>query len=68
VTFGDSAGRLMGIAALLLGWRPAEFWAATPGELAAILRLWTERAGEGGAPGMDAAALARLKEMCRDDG
>ena len=35
--FGHGALRLSGLAAHLLGWRPAEFWAATPAELAAIL-------------------------------
>lgn len=35
--FGPDALRLSALAAQLLGWRPAEFWAATPAELAAIL-------------------------------
>ena len=35
--FGPGAARLGGLAARLLGWRPPEFWNATPGELAAIL-------------------------------
>jgi hypothetical protein len=35
--FGAAALRLSGVAARLLGWRPAEFWAATPAELAAAL-------------------------------
>ena len=35
--FGTAAVRLCGIAARLLGWRPGEFWAATPAELAAAL-------------------------------
>ncbi|HOB13732.1 MAG TPA: phage tail assembly chaperone [Novosphingobium sp.] len=35
--FGPGALRLAGLAARLLGWRPAEFWEATPAELAAIL-------------------------------
>lgn len=35
--FGDSAARCCGIAARFLGWRPAEFWAATPAELAMAL-------------------------------
>ncbi|MCE7798646.1 phage tail assembly chaperone [Sphingobium sufflavum] len=70
MTFGEQAGRLMALAAVLLGWRPAEFWAATPGELAAILRGLSEQAGGGvsGVAGMDAGALARLKEICPDDG
>lgn len=35
--FGESAATLCGIASTLLGWRPGEFWAATPAELAAAL-------------------------------
>lgn len=36
-TFGPGAAQLAGLAARALGWRPAEFWQATPAELAAIL-------------------------------
>lgn len=32
--FGERAAALAGLAARLLGWRPHEFWAATPTELA----------------------------------
>lgn len=35
-TFARSARELAGQTALLLGWRPGEFWSATPAELAAI--------------------------------
>lgn len=35
--FGPRAVTLAGLAARLLGWRPAEFWAATPAELHAAL-------------------------------
>lgn len=35
--FGEGARRLSALAARLLGWRPDEFWAATPAELATIL-------------------------------
>ncbi|MBS0481880.1 MAG: phage tail assembly chaperone [Proteobacteria bacterium] len=35
--FGPDAARLGGLAAQMLGWRPAEFWLATPAELAAAL-------------------------------
>lgn len=35
--FGPGAARLAGLAGRLLGWRPDEFWHATPAELAAIL-------------------------------
>ena len=35
--FGARAAALSGLAARLLGWRPDEFWAATPAELASAL-------------------------------
>ena len=36
--FGERAAALSGLAARLLGWRPNEFWAATPAELASAFR------------------------------
>jgi uncharacterized phage protein (TIGR02216 family) len=36
--FGDAAARLCAAASFLLGWRPDEFWSATPAELALALR------------------------------
>ncbi len=35
--FGASASELFSAAAALLGWRPDEFWKATPAELALAL-------------------------------
>jgi uncharacterized phage protein (TIGR02216 family) len=35
--FGEAAARLCGAASMLLGWRPKEFWDATPAELASAL-------------------------------
>lgn len=35
--FAEAASRCCGLAAQLLGWRPAEFWRATPAELAMAL-------------------------------
>lgn len=35
--FGERAVWLSGVAARVLGWRPDEFWAATPMEMAAAL-------------------------------
>jgi hypothetical protein len=35
--FADGARRLAGLVPRTLGWRPGEFWNATPAELAAIL-------------------------------
>ena len=40
-TFGDAAERLCSAASLLLGWRPDEFWTATPAELALALQMPT---------------------------
>jgi uncharacterized phage protein (TIGR02216 family) len=60
--FSDSASRLAGIAGALLGWRPDEFWNATPAELAAVLGAMSG----GDAPAGDAADLARLKEKFPD--
>lgn len=64
MTFTRSASRLAGVTALLLGWRPDEFWRATPAELAAVFAAAREDdAGEAGvAPDM----LARLQEMYPD--
>lgn len=36
-TFAAAAARLCSLAARVLGWRPAEFWSATPAELAMAL-------------------------------
>lgn len=37
--FADAARRAAHVAAMALGWRPADFWAATPAELATALGL-----------------------------
>jgi hypothetical protein len=60
--FADGAARLAGVAGALLGWRPDEFWAATPAELGAVLAalLPQEEAGLG------PAELAHLMEMYPD--
>jgi len=55
--FGPGAARLSGLAAQLLGWRPGEFWSATPAELAAVL---SPLAPQGA--GMDRADLNRMME------
>jgi hypothetical protein len=36
--FGEAAARLSGAASSLLGWRPEEFWSATPAELALAIQ------------------------------
>ncbi len=60
--FSESAGRLAGLAGALLGWRPDEFWRATPAELGAVVRAMIGDDGE--AAGV--AELARLREMFPD--
>lgn len=59
--FSEAAARLAGMAGALLGWRPDEFWGATPAELVAIVAAL---AGEGGSAG--AGDLVRLMEMFPD--
>jgi hypothetical protein len=63
-TFGAAASRLAGLAGVLLGWRPQDFWAATPAELAAVLAVMG-----GATPSDDPLAsgdLARLMELFPD--
>jgi hypothetical protein len=60
-TFGLAAARLSGAAAMLLGWRPKEFWDATPAELAAALQL------DEPPEGPDAAAVAELMRRFPDE-
>lgn len=62
--FSDAAARLAGLAGALLGWRPDEFWRATPAELAAV---FAALAGGGAAP-VTRDELARLRERFPDDG
>lgn len=60
--FAEAAARLAGVAAVLLGWRPDEFWQATPEELAGVLAAL---AGDEVAP-VDGLALERLRAMFPD--
>ncbi|WP_338468596.1 phage tail assembly chaperone [Novosphingobium sp. ZN18A2] len=60
--FGAAAARLCGQAALLLGWRPAEFWAATPEELGCILSAHAPDRGES----MDRRTLDKMMERESD--
>jgi hypothetical protein len=43
--FAEAARLLSGQCALLLGWRPHEFWAATPAEVATIFAASADFAG-----------------------
>jgi hypothetical protein len=60
--FSRAAGRLAGLAGALLGWRPDEYWAATPAELFAIMAAMS-----GGGAAASPQDLARLKEMFPDE-
>ena len=60
--FSEDALRLAGLAGAVLGWRPDEFWGATPAELAAVLRALV---GET-APAAGSDDLARLMAMFPD--
>jgi hypothetical protein len=62
--FSDGAGRLAGVAGWLLGWRPDEFWRATPAELGAVLRA--ARGAEAQVEGVDGGELARLMGVMPD--
>ncbi|MBU6167362.1 MAG: phage tail assembly chaperone [Alphaproteobacteria bacterium] len=58
--FADVARRAARAAALVLGWRPADFWAATPAELLTCL-------GQDAADApADAGLLARMMEQFPD--
>ncbi|SFF73964.1 Phage tail assembly chaperone protein, TAC [Novosphingobium sp. CF614] len=58
-SFALAALALCGLAARGLGWRPHEFWAATPAELATALGLPSPGAVQ---PGLDRETLQRLME------
>lgn len=61
-SFGAAALRLSGAASRRLGWRPDDFWNATPAELNAALAMPAGPA----AHGLNRAELNRLMEP--DDG
>jgi hypothetical protein len=61
MSFGQSAGRLYAAASTLLGWRPSEFWGATPAELALALQPLDPVAEL-----PDAETIARLKTLFPD--
>ena len=60
--FAENARRLAGYAGAVLHWRPDEFWAATPDELAAIFEVL---AGDAAVP-TGAGDIARLMEVFPD--
>jgi hypothetical protein len=63
-SFGEAALRWANLAAQVLGWRPAEFWAATPAELATALRPLDETTS---LPPPSREAIARMMERDADE-
>ena len=59
-----AALRAAGLAARWLGWRPADFWSATPAELAAALAGLT--GGEAAEAPLSEGALSQLMEQFPD--
>lgn len=64
MSFFKAAARLAGVAGWLLGWRPDEFWRATPVELEAVLRA--ARGEEEPEVGVDKGELERLLGVMPD--
>lgn len=65
--FGVVALRWMGEAALILGWRPEEFWRATPAEFWSVLAAMAGRGADGGGEtGWSAARLGAMMEAFPD--
>ena len=56
---GEALPSLIALATRVLGWRPQEFWAATPAELAAALGAMSPATAD---PGIDRQTLAQLME------
>ena len=59
--FGEAAAQLSGAASLLLGWRPNEFWDATPAELALAMNV-----ADAAVQGPDAKTIDALKRRFPD--
>jgi hypothetical protein len=60
--FVAAAMRLAGMATALIGWKPDEFWCATPAELTTIFEALAPPNGASA----DADTLSRLKEQFPD--
>ena len=61
--FGAAALPLLGLMARVAGWRPAEFWAATPADVAGVLAGWV---GEEAEAPLDRGGLTAMMEAFPD--
>lgn len=64
--FGAAALSLMAVMARLCGWRPEEFWAATPAEVGAVLKGFASDGASDGTAGGGFGARERLVAMMED--
>ena len=62
MTFGESSARLCSAASMLLGWRPDEFWNATPAELRLAVQT-----PDAAADAPDAGTIEDLRKRFPDD-
>ncbi|MEI4505694.1 phage tail assembly chaperone [Sphingopyxis sp. CCNWLW253] len=60
---GPAAIKLAGVMARVAGWRPGEFWAATPADVRAVLAGWVEDDAEAC---FDGATLGAMMERFPD--
>ena len=60
---GPAAIKLAGVMARVAGWRPDEFWAATPADVRTVLAGWAEPDADAS---FDGAALAAMMERFPD--
>lgn len=60
--FTDAATRLSGQSAMLFGWKPDDFWSATPAELGAVIAAMLPIS----ASGLDRNTLDSLKGQFPD--
>lgn len=60
---GSAATTLAGVMARVAGWRPDEFWAATPADVRAVLAGWVEADADAS---FDGSALAAMMEQFPD--
>ncbi len=60
--FAENAARLAGFSGAILGWRPDEFWNATPAELSQIMTALSPDTDVAA----DAAVLSKLQDLFPD--